>query len=179
MKTPLLLISALMLCNAGWGQNDVTVNEDLYRQLRREPARTFQAGDHQVQVVNDRYEACSERRDARYMRVISPDGPGYRVLVWTPRGELLMAGQSLDASGAIPHGDFHYYDQNGTLRSEGRYSNGVKIGVWHRYDAKGQAMSDKEYDGLNWDDEQVKLGLASITRADDQLAVDRPVLAGE
>lgn len=113
--------------------------------------------------VNARYETSVHKRQADFDRVVTSAPEGYLVRVTDPGGVVRMVGACLDVLALVLHGPFRYYDQRGTLRAEGSYANGVKTGTWQRYDESGEAMPDKEYDGLDWDHEEVKLGLASIS----------------
>ena len=61
-----------------------------------------------------------------------------------------------------------------TLRAEGRYVDGRKFGTWLRYDDLGRRLSDKQYDGLDWEGKQLKLGLASQCCYLDDMATEGP-----
>jgi len=137
------------------------VDKELFDLLRKQPTLSATHAETLIEVVNDRFEPCEKRKDARYVRTITPTGHGYSVKIQTPHGFTLMTGVFKDAEATVAHGDFRYYDDAGTLRSEGRYVDGQKIGVWHRYDDRGHALTDKTYDGLDWEGMQLKLGLAS------------------
>ncbi len=137
------------------------VDKELFDLLRKQPALSTTHAASRIDVVNDRFEPCTRRKDARYVRTITPKEHGYEVRVQTPHGFTLMMGTFADAAATVAHGDFRYYDDAGTLRAEGRYVDGLKMGVWHRYDDRGQALSDKKYDGLDWEGMQLKLGLTS------------------
>jgi hypothetical protein len=143
---------------------------ELFRLLRKDPTQAMIRGGEQVAVVNDRYEPCVKKKEARYLRVIAPDAAGYIVRVLTPHGIVLMHGKCADAQACVPDGQFFYYDDAGTLRAEGRYAKGRKVGTWHRYDDRGVALPDKEYPGLDWDGMQVKLGLATVSARLEDLA---------
>ncbi len=137
---------------------------ELFNLLRKKPSEAVMRNGELLDVVNARYEPCTKKKQAQYIRVITPTPHGsYDVRIMTPRGHILMRGSYADATGRVPQGAFVYYDQNGTLRAEGSYVHGSKTGVWHRYDSHGLAMTDKEYNGLDWDSEQVQLGLASMS----------------
>ena len=56
------------------------------------------------------------------------------------------------------NGTFSYYHDNGRLESEGRIVNGVKTGVWTRYDRSGKPKSEKIYDGRTYDEMAVSNG---------------------
>ena len=137
------------------------VDKELFELLRKQPTLSAMHSASRMDVVNDRFEPCARRKEAKYVRTITPTDHGYQVRVQTPHGFTLMTGTFADANATLAHGDFRFYDDAGTLRSEGRFVDGLKIGVWHRYDDRGQALSDKKYDGLDWEGMQLKLGLAS------------------
>ena len=137
------------------------VDKELFDLLRKQPFLSTTIATSRMDAVDDRFEPCERKKEARYVRTITPMQHGYAVRIQTPYGFTLMTGLYADASATIPHGDFRYYDDAGTLRAEGRYVDGRKIGVWHRYDDRGQALSDKHYDGLDWEGQQLKLGLTS------------------
>ena len=137
------------------------VDKELFDLLRKQPTLSTTHAESRMDVVNDRFEPCIRRKDARYVRIVTPVKHGYSVRVQTPHGFTLMTGMFKNEAATVPHGDFRYYDDAGTLRAEGRYVDGRKIGVWHRYDDRGAALSDKKYDGLDWEGMQLKLGLIS------------------
>ncbi len=137
------------------------VDKELFDLIRKLPSLSTTHAESRMDVVNDRFEPCARRKEARYVRTITPIQHGYSVRVQTPHGFTLMTGMFKNEAATVPHGDFRYYDDAGTLRAEGRYVDGRKIGVWHRYDDRGVALSDKKYDGLDWEGMQLKLGLAS------------------
>lgn len=137
------------------------VDKELFEMLRKRPTLAASCATSRIELVNDRYEPCERRRDARYIRTITPDEHGYQVRVQTRHGFTLMTGRYSDAAALVPHGDFRYFDDAGTLRASGRYVDGRKYGTWQRFDDRGRRLSDKEYDGLDWEGMQLKLGLAS------------------
>ncbi len=137
------------------------VDKDFFDLLRKQPTQQAICAESRIEVVNDQFQPCAHRKDARYLRTITPTSNGFAVRVQTPHGFTLMTGHFADPSATVAHGDFRYYDDAGTLRASGRYVDGRKIGVWHRFDDRGQALSDKKYDGLDWEGMQLKLGLTS------------------
>ena len=176
MKSHVIQIAALSLMSFAAGAQDTFVNDELFRQLRRQPALATVIDGHRVQVVNDRYEPCSHKKEARFLLVSTPVGAGHVVHVFGPDGTLLMEGHSLDPVAVVPDGVFRYYHGNGVASAVGRYVNGLKVGVWHRFDRQGGSLPDKEYDGLGWEEKQVKLGLVTevrITGNQDDGATDR------
>jgi hypothetical protein len=81
---------------------------------------------------------------------------------------MLMRGTYADANCTVPHGRFIYYDEYGTVRAIGEYNMGIKTGTWERFDERGDVLPAKNYDGLDWDGEQVRIGLASLSPTPDQ-----------
>jgi|GEM_PF-1657381 len=150
------------------------VDKELFDLLRKSPALAATCAASRIELVNDRYEPCARRKEARYIRTITPEKHGYTVRVQTPHGFTLMTGHYDDAAALVPHGDFRYYDHAGTLRAEGRYVDGRKFGTWLRYDDLGRRLSDKQYDGLDWEGKQLKLGLASQCCYLDDMATEGP-----
>lgn len=137
------------------------VDTELFDLLRKQLTQSAIHAESRIDVVNSQFEPCTRRKDARYVRTITPTSNGFAVRVQTPHGFTLMTGHFADPAATVAHGDFRYYDDAGTLRAAGRYVDGRKLGVWHRYDDRGEALSDKKYDGLDWEGMQLKLGLAS------------------
>lgn len=165
MKLQRLLPAAALVFSAtsAFSQCSETplIDRELFDLLRKAPTMSTVHAASRMDVVNDRFESCAHKKEARYVRTVTPAPHGFSVRVQTPHGFTLMTGMFKDEAATIPHGDFRYYDDAGTLRAEGRYVDGRKIGVWHRYDDRGRALSDKRYDGLDWEGMQLQLGLTS------------------
>lgn len=62
---------------------------------------------------------------------------------------LLMKGTAMDEAGIQLHGWSQWFHQNGLVESEGFYENGVKIGVWKRYNTNGEPKPEKMYSNVN------------------------------
>ena len=112
-------------------------------------------------------EALSEQSDVSY-KVGFPRArlSEARIKVYYKRLERLMESflaEPSDPHGKVLNGHFRYFDESGTLRAEGDYVNGQKFGTWTRFDDRGASLPAKEYDGLDWDAKQIKLGLASLS----------------
>ncbi len=146
------------------GPSRPSADAELFNTLRKKPSQAVIRDGERLDVVNARYEPCTKKKDAHYIRVITltPNGT-YDVRVMSPNGSMLMRGSYADALGHVPDGAFLYYDDGGTLRAQGNYVNGQKTGTWHRSDDRGAALSDKYYTGLDWDGMLVSLGLASMS----------------
>lgn len=102
-------------------------HHELFMLLRKTPMEgVVLNGDH-VDVVNARYEPCTRKKDARYLRVINRMENGlFLERVITPDGRILMQGTVTDERGRVPQGHFTYYDETGSLRAEDAYMNGRK-----------------------------------------------------
>lgn len=138
--------------------------EDLFRKVRKHPAKAIIRNGEHVSAVDVYYEKCEKKAQARYTRVLTHTPQGlYDARVMTPHGALLMRGTYADAHGSIEHGDFIYYDEAGTVRASGAYVHGVKAGLWMRFDERGGELPEKFYDGLAWEAKEISLGLASRT----------------
>ena len=92
------------------------------------------------------------------MREVRKTANGYEVKVKAANGSLRMKGTFSDEKLTQANGTFSYYHDNGRMESEGRIVNGVKTGVWTRYDRSGNAKSEKIYDGKTYDQLAVSNG---------------------
>jgi hypothetical protein len=92
------------------------------------------------------------------MREVRKTANGYEVKVKAANGSLRMKGTYSDENLTQANGAFSYYHDNGRLESEGRILNGVKTGVWTRYDRAGNPKSEKIYDGQTYDQMAVSNG---------------------
>jgi hypothetical protein len=92
------------------------------------------------------------------MREVRKTANGYQVKVKAANGSLRMMGTFSDEQLTQANGTFSYYHDNGRLESEGRIVNGVKSGVWTRFDRCGNPKSEKIYDGQTYDQLAVSNG---------------------
>ena len=92
------------------------------------------------------------------MREVRKTANGYELKVKAANGSLRMKGTFSDEKLTQANGTFSYYHDNGRMESEGRIVNGVKTGVWTRYDRSGNAKSEKIYDGKTYDQLAVSNG---------------------
>lgn len=136
---------------------------EFFNSYRRNPPKSVVAKPERIELVNARFEPCASRKEALYLREITPVANGYLLRVVKADGQVMMTGGSSDPLGKVLNGHFRYYDGSGTLRAEGDYVNGQKFGTWTRFDDRSGELPAKEYDGLNWDAKQIKLGLASLS----------------
>ncbi len=172
LQGPAFAVALVLLVQSIQAQPNTFPSEEaeLFRLILKNPTQAVIRDGENVAVVNDRFELCAAKKEAKYLRVIAPATNGYAVRVLTPHGGLLMHGTYADAQAKVPDGEFFYYDDAGTLRSQGRYENGRKSGTWHRYDDRGFALPDKQYPELDWDEMQVSLGLATMSAGREEVA---------
>lgn len=139
------------------------VETEFFNSYRRNPPKSVVAKPERIELVNARFEPCASRKEALYLREITPVANGYLLRVVKADGRVMMTGGSSDPFGKVLNGHFRYYDESGTLRAEGDHVNGQKFGTWTRFDDRGASLPAKEYDGLDWDAKQIKLGLTSLS----------------
>jgi hypothetical protein len=92
------------------------------------------------------------------MREVRQTALGYEVKVKAANGSLRMKGTFADEQLTAANGEFSYYHDNGRLESQGRIENGVKTGVWKRFDRDGNARNEKVYSGQTYDQLAVSNG---------------------
>lgn len=140
--------------------------DEVFRALRKEPLEPVHLEGARYDLVNDRFEPCGSRKEARqhgrFIRRIAPSEHGWSVQVTDTEGVLRMEGNSLDLDGTVFDGPFRFYDANGQLNAEGHFDRGRKAGTWSRYAPNGDRLTAKEYHAEDWDAMQVRLGLASL-----------------
>ncbi len=139
------------------------VETEFFNSYRRNPPKAVVAKPERIDLVNARFEPCASKKEGLFVREITPMSNGYLVRIVKADGRVLMTGGSSDPLGKVLNGHFRYYDEDGTLRAEGDYVNNQKFGTWTRFDDRGTSLPAKEYDGLDWDAKQIKLGLASLS----------------
>jgi TonB family protein len=83
---------------------------------------------------------------AKYVRnvTINPDS-SLSVVILYISGETKMLGTYVDLDLLVEHGDFKYFYANGKTESEGRFKQGLKVGVWKRWNFDGIAKPDRYY----------------------------------
>jgi antitoxin component YwqK of YwqJK toxin-antitoxin module len=87
--------------------------------------------------------------EANYYQIIQPFGND-QVLIKTyfATGELKMTGMAKQVDEPILHGQFVFYYQNGKVESRGKYSNGIKDGIWERFAPNGEKKAERVYTGI-------------------------------
>ena len=97
-----------------------------------------------------------------YYRVVTRDQANrYTATITDREGTPRMTGTYKDAAMHVPDGQFTYFHPNGRMESRGMYRNGNKAGTWHCWQSDGTARADRIYSGMDWDELQVSVGLAT------------------
>ncbi|MCB0793631.1 MAG: hypothetical protein KDB88_02745 [Flavobacteriales bacterium] len=73
-------------------------------------------------------------------------------------GAVKMIGSYLDEARTIAHGTFRFFHANGQLESTGEYVNGLKKGVWLRYDDQGRPLAERVYGAGSFEEIALELG---------------------
>jgi len=85
---------------------------------------------------------------AEYYQTIQP-AEANQVLLKTyfGTGELKMVGKAQKSDDLILHGNFVFYYQNGIVESRGKYTDGIKDGIWERFAPNGEVKAERIYTG--------------------------------
>ena len=86
-------------------------------------------------------------RNARFLQSYQIDSAEvYQVNIKViESGALVMTGAYTDSTLTTEQGYFHYFFANGSPESEGQFSNGIKTGIWKRWNFVGDAKTDRIY----------------------------------
>ncbi len=139
----------------------------LHVKLANDPSITYQ-------LVDRSYAPTKYSPDVMLREVMREGNGSFNVRVIDANGQVRMTGHYLDAGITMADGTFSYYYENGELESNGLYLRGSKSGVWERHARDGSRLADRMYLGLDGDQLQVALGLATqaCTR-DEEVAAQR------
>jgi TonB family protein len=100
--------------------------------------------------LNTSLEVVSEESLAQYYRVLETTSDStFKITVYYLNGQIKMTGVYSDANLLKEEGEFSYYYSNGQIESRGMYSEGIKFGIWKRYEPDGTERPDKHYTGAS------------------------------
>ncbi len=89
----------------------------------------------------------TQKKNAVYYRVLTASGAdGHTGKTYAMDGKVKAEGTYADPGLAVENGPFTFYHSNGKVESRGTYRNGLKSGVWERYDRWGRPLAEKVYD---------------------------------
>lgn len=86
-----------------------------------------------------------KKKDATHYLEVSPDGNEYSLKMFDKDQKLKMVGTSVDPMGKTFEGYFEFFHPNGKLESKGEYLEDVKIGIWERFDSRGNRLAERTY----------------------------------
>jgi hypothetical protein len=104
------------------------------------------AQDPERIFLNEHLERTNGRKATFYRIWEGMEGQYFIGRTYSMDGKLKSEGRYLDQHLTIEHGHFTFYHANGKVESSGEYAEGLKSGVWERYDAWGRALAEKVYD---------------------------------
>ncbi|HMQ74548.1 MAG TPA: energy transducer TonB [Flavobacteriales bacterium] len=104
------------------------------------------AQDPERIFLNEHLERTTGRKATFYRIWEGMEGQYFIGRTYAMDGKLKAEGRYLDQQLTIEHGHFTYYHANGKVESSGDYTDGLKSGVWERFDAWGRPLAEKVYD---------------------------------
>lgn len=152
MKAPILL-TALFTC--ALNSNAQQFTSTLSPAMGAHQPETFRAYD----LVGPDMRPTKDLSVAM-QRSVSRTAEGYAVRVVDVDGVLRMTGLYADAALTTQHGPFSFFHANGQLESTGNYVNGLKKGVWMRYDVQGKPLAERVYGAGSYEELALEHGWA-------------------
>lgn len=140
---PSVLLTAILVTTALHAQHD-DVNKMAEMLAREETSLTV--GRVRYDLVGMDHPNIEDPTTI-FLRVARRTAEGWSVHVYTGEcGHLVMAGTFSDEALTVAEGTFTFHHPNGEVESTGLFRNGVKSGVWKRFDPQGKALADRVYD---------------------------------
>ncbi len=105
-----------------------------------------EAWSQKKDYLNSEFQVIEAEDMSAYTRTRTKNAEGlYDVVINFSGGQLFMNGRYQDEHLEIRHGHFVFYNQNGNKQTEGDYHNGMKVGVWKRWDSEGAPLPSRTY----------------------------------
>ena len=98
--------------------------------------------------LNNSLQHC-KKKDATHYMLITACTKEFHLEMFDMEGRLKMIGTSDDERGETFHGYFEFYHDNGMMESKGNYLEDHKVGIWERYDQKGNRLAERMYAAYN------------------------------
>ncbi len=98
--------------------------------------------------LNNSLEDCKKKNATHYL-LIKASKNGYQIEMFNIEDQLKMVGTSNDSKGKIFDGYFEFFHPNGMVESKGTYQEDTKVGIWERFDAKGNRLAERSYAAFN------------------------------
>ena len=140
-SNPIISLFALLISAPGAAQRD-DVNKMAVMLDRNETSMTV--GRVRYDLVGMDKPDLSDP-GSLLLRVARASEIGWYVRVYGHEGILVMTGMYSDEALTIAEGVFTFYHMSGVVESTGRFHMGVKVGVWKRYDERGNPLLDRIY----------------------------------
>ena len=152
------LVPIVALCTFA----SVLMNGQLFAQTAPTPIdQEVEQRIWQDQVSADYSTPANKETLSPFLRTTEKMNDGlYRTVVTDAYGTIRMTGSYLDRELTVADGSFSFYYANGAPESEGEFVKGMKSGKWACWYSDGTPRADRFYNGMNWDDLQVSLGLS-------------------
>jgi len=96
--------------------------------------------------LNGHLEVTTKGKASYYRVLEGMEGVFYLGRTYSVKRKLLSEGRYADRELRIPQGRFVFYYPNGKVESTGDFSDGLKNGVWQRYDQWGRELAEKVYE---------------------------------
>ncbi|MBK6753909.1 MAG: TonB family protein [Flavobacteriales bacterium] len=96
--------------------------------------------------LNGQLEVTTKGKASYYRVQEGVEGAFYLGRTYSVKKKLLSEGHYADPQLRVPHGRFTFYHPNGKVESTGDFAEGLKSGVWQRYDQWGRELAEKVYD---------------------------------
>ncbi|MBL0128340.1 MAG: hypothetical protein IPP83_13010 [Flavobacteriales bacterium] len=136
------------------GQQDYS---RLLSQLHSSESKSLNIDGTNYSLVSADFTVTTTNKGS-YLRIAEHQQEGWSVRVLAADGDPLMTGFYSDVALTIPNGRFTYYHPNDRMECTGTFVNGVKSGVWIRYDTSGNVIAERVYTGLGTDELLMKNG---------------------
>lgn len=83
-----------------------------------------------------------------YCTLEESSSEGHHFKAYFLSGELKMDGWYADEEMTVEQGLFTYFYQSGQIESVGEYREGMKVGVWKRFDLYGKEKPERVYQSM-------------------------------
>jgi hypothetical protein len=150
---PIISLIALLITAPGVAQRD-DVNKMAVMLGRNETSMTV--GRVRYDLVGADTPDLSDP-ESLLLRVARASENGWYVRVYGHEGILVMTGSYSDEALTIAEGMFTFYHMNGVVESTGLFHLGAKVGVWKRYNERGDPLLDRIYNERDPDVEVMKV----------------------
>jgi len=99
------------------------------------------------EIYLDEYLKVTNKKNLAtyYCTLEESSSAGYHFKAYFLSGELKMDGWYADEEMTVEHGLFTYFYKSGQIESVGEYHEGMKVGIWKRFDPYGNEKAERVY----------------------------------